>query len=110
MKLIARLLLASALLSGSAALATVGTAFAAAPSHATITVSCTDGYSRTVSAHAAHGIATSLTKFSRFTHSGVICTAFRPQSDVAAEGFDSRWRNSRFAQQEQDGDRGTRIS
>src|SRR5204863_4169794 len=41
---------------------------------------------------------------------GVICTALRPQSEVAADAVDSRWRNCRFPQTAQDGERGTRRS
>jgi hypothetical protein len=74
-KLTLRLLLASALLSGAAISVGVAPTLAAAPTHNTITVTCSNGYTRTVSAHAARGVAQSLTKYSRFNHSDVTCTA-----------------------------------
>lgn len=70
-KLILRLLLASSLLTGTAVVATVGPAFAGD----TIVVTCSNGFTRTVAAQAARGVATSLTKFNAFTHSGVTCSA-----------------------------------
>jgi hypothetical protein len=41
----------------------------------TIAVSCTNGFTRTVAAKAARGVAKSLTKFNAYTKSGVTCTA-----------------------------------
>ncbi len=41
----------------------------------TITVTCSNGFERTVSAHAARGVARSLTKFNEFRGSSATCTA-----------------------------------
>lgn len=41
----------------------------------TITVTCSNGFERTVAAHAARGVAKSLTRFNEFNRSGVTCTA-----------------------------------
>jgi hypothetical protein len=70
-KFILRLLLASSLLTGTAVVAVVGPAVAGD----TIAVSCSNGFTRTVAAQAARGVATSLTKFNAYTHSGVACVA-----------------------------------
>jgi hypothetical protein len=42
---------------------------------AKITISCTNGFERTVSARAASGIAKALNKFNAFAQTGVICSA-----------------------------------
>jgi hypothetical protein len=73
-RLILRLLLASALLAGTT-VATVGPVVAAAPTHNTIVVTCSNGFTRTVAAQAARGVATSLNKFNAFAKSGVTCSA-----------------------------------
>ena len=41
----------------------------------TITVTCTNGFTRTVSAYAARGVAKSLTKFNAYNGSNVTCAA-----------------------------------
>ena len=64
-----RLVIAGALL----ATAAVAAPTVAAPSHETIQVSCTNGFTRTVSARAARGVTRSLNRFNAFTHSGVTC-------------------------------------
>jgi len=73
-KVFVRLLLATALLTG-ATVAVAGPAVAAAPVHNTIVVTCTNGFTRTVDAHAARGVATSLNRFNAFRKSGVTCSA-----------------------------------
>jgi hypothetical protein len=70
MKVFVRVLVASALLA-MAMFATVGPTLAAD----TITVSCTNGFTRTVDAHAARGVAKSLTKFNEYRGSSVTCAA-----------------------------------
>jgi hypothetical protein len=74
-RLALRMLLASALLSGTAMVAGIAPTFASAPAQDTIVVSCSNGFTRTVSAHAARGVATSLTRFNAYNHSGVTCSA-----------------------------------
>jgi hypothetical protein len=60
----------------------------AATSHTdTITVTCTNGFTRTVSAHAARGVATSLNKFNQYRGSGVTCTAGPGAPRIAAVAF-----------------------
>ncbi len=75
MKVTLRLLLASAMLTSTAVLGTITPTFAGQPTHNTIVVSCSNGFTRTVSAQAARGVATSLLKFNQYNHSGVTCTA-----------------------------------
>jgi hypothetical protein len=70
MRTVFRLAIGSAVLAASMAVS-VGPAFAGE----TITVTCTNGFSRTVAAQAARGVAKSLTKFNEFNNSGVTCTA-----------------------------------
>jgi hypothetical protein len=70
-KFIVRLLLASSLLTSTAVVAAAGPAFAGD----TIVVSCSNGFTRTVAAHAARGVATSLNRFNAHNHSGVKCEA-----------------------------------
>jgi hypothetical protein len=69
-----RSLLAGTIL--TAALVGIGAPTLAAGGGTTyVTVSCSNGFTRTVSAHAAKGIANSLNKFNAYTHSGVTCAA-----------------------------------
>jgi len=56
----------------------------AAQTHNTIIVTCSDGYSRTVSAKAAHGVARALTQFSAHNKNGVTCSAAPGAPRVAA--------------------------
>ena len=70
MRTLFRVVLASAVLAATM-FATVGPVAAGE----TITVSCSNGFQRTVAAHAARGVAKSLTKFNAYTHSGVACAA-----------------------------------
>ena len=72
MRFVIRLSVALALL-GTALVATAGPV--AAASHPTITVTCTNGFERTVSAHAARGVAKSLTNFNAHRGTSVTCTA-----------------------------------
>lgn len=73
MKLAIRTLLAAALLS-TASLVSIGVpVFASGTTY--VTVSCSNGFSRTVSAHAAIGVAKSLNKFNAYNQSGVTCSA-----------------------------------
>jgi hypothetical protein len=69
------MLLAGALLSGMAMVAGIAPTFASAPAHDTVVVTCSNGFSRTVSAHAARGVATSLARFNAHNHSSVTCAA-----------------------------------
>jgi hypothetical protein len=74
-KLALRMLLATSLLGGMAMVAGIAPAFASAPAHDTVVVTCSNGFSRTVSAHAARGVATSLSRFNAYNHSNVTCAA-----------------------------------
>ena len=71
MRVYLRLCLASAVLAAGL-IANVAPALAAGE---TITVTCSNGFSRTVAAQAARGVATSLTKFNEHSRSGVTCAA-----------------------------------
>ena len=73
MKRILRPVLALALVLSGAAIATPLPA-SAAPTNDTILVSCTNGFTRTVSARAARGVTTSLNKFNAFNESGITCS------------------------------------
>jgi hypothetical protein len=53
---------------------TVGPTFAA-QTNATIVVTCSNGYTRTVSANAARGVAHALTNFNAHNHKNVTCSA-----------------------------------
>ena len=74
MRLVLRIVLGSALLV-AAMFATVGPTFAAPKTHDTITVTCSNGFSRTVSARAAHGVARALTNFNAYNGKGTTCAA-----------------------------------
>lgn len=80
MRKLVRSLLATSLL--ATALVGVGAPTLAAPT-STVTVSCSNGFTRTVSARAAKGIATSLNRFNAYRHSGVTCTAGAPTTATA---------------------------
>jgi hypothetical protein len=84
MRLLARLVIGAALLAG-ATVANVAPTFAA-ETHDTITVSCSNGFTRTVSANAARGVATALTQFNAHNHKGVTCAAApgAPRANAAA--------------------------
>jgi hypothetical protein len=47
----------------------------AARTHDTIAVTCSNGYTRTVSANAARGVAKALTNFNAHNHKNVACAA-----------------------------------
>ncbi|HUR16177.1 MAG TPA: hypothetical protein VMZ33_02730 [Candidatus Limnocylindrales bacterium] len=70
MRISLRLILASAVVAAGM-ISTVGPALGAD----TITVSCTNGFQRTVAAQAARGVAKSLTKFNEHRGSSVTCAA-----------------------------------
>lgn len=75
MRMLFRLAIGVALLAG-ATVATVGPTFAAnAPAHSTITVTCSNGFSRTVSAKAARGVAMALTQFNAHNNRNITCSA-----------------------------------
>ena len=74
MRVLFRLSIGTALLA-AAMVANLAPTFAATPSHDTITVTCSNGFSRTVSANAAHGVATSLAQFNAHNHKNVTCSA-----------------------------------
>ncbi len=76
--------LASALLGA----AMVGSAMPALGAD-TITVTCTNGFQRTVAAQAARGVAKSLTKFNEHNQSGVTCAAAPGAPRVTAQSFRS---------------------
>jgi hypothetical protein len=65
--------LGAALLSATT-LSVAGPALAAQTTD-TITVTCTNGWSRTVSANAARGVAKALTAFNAHNHKSATCTA-----------------------------------
>lgn len=71
MKVLLRLALISSLL------ATAAVAGGPVPAGAvdTLVVTCTNGFSRTVAARAARGVATSLNRFNARNRSGMTCTA-----------------------------------
>ena len=71
MKLARRAVIVAGLALGMIA-ATVGPALAAGE---TITVTCSNGFQRTVAAQAARGVATSLNKYNEHNQSGVTCAA-----------------------------------
>lgn len=73
MRILFRLAIGAALLAG-AMFATVAPTFAA-QTHNTIAVTCSNGYTRTVSANAAHGVAKALTQFNAHNNTGVTCSA-----------------------------------
>lgn len=73
MRVLFRLTVGAALLAG-AMIANVGPALAAHTTD-TITVTCSNGFSRTVSANAARGVASSLTQFNAHNKKGVTCSA-----------------------------------
>lgn len=70
MRLSLRLVIAGALLAAGM-IANVGPALGAD----TVTVTCSNGFQRTVAAQAARGVAKSLTKFNEFSQTGVTCVA-----------------------------------
>ena len=74
MRLLLRFALGSALLA-AAMFATVGPSFAASKSHDTITVTFSNGFSRTVSANSARGVANALTNFNAHNGKGTTCAA-----------------------------------
>lgn len=74
MRLAVRIVLGSALLV-AAMFVTVAPTFAASNTHDTITVSCSNGFSRTVSANAARGVAKALTNFNAYNGKGTTCAA-----------------------------------
>ena len=74
MRTMLRIILGSALLV-TAMVVTVAPTFAAPKTHDTITVSCSNGFSRTVSAHAARGVAKALTNFNAHNGKGTTCAA-----------------------------------
>ena len=73
MKTRLRLALAGALLAVTAIAA--GPVPSLAAGQDTIVVTCSNGYSRTVSVKAARGVATALTAFNTHNHKGVTCVA-----------------------------------
>ena len=70
MRVFLRLTVASAVLAAGM-IANVGPALGAE----TIAVTCSNGFTRTVAAQAARGVAKSLTKFNAYTESGITCAA-----------------------------------
>lgn len=82
MRLALRFGLVSALLGA----AMVGSAVPALGAN-TIVVTCTNGFQRTVAAHAARGVAKSLTKFNEHNQSGVTCAAAPGAPRPAAQSF-----------------------
>jgi hypothetical protein len=75
-----RTLLATSLL--ATALISLSAPTMAAPA-STVTVSCSNGFSRTVSARAAVGIVRSLNRFNAYNQSGVTCSASDPTLTAA---------------------------
>lgn len=73
MKISIRLAVGAALLA-AAMFANVAPTFAAS-THDTIAVTCSNGFTRTVSAKAAHGVARALTQFNAHNKKGVTCSA-----------------------------------
>jgi hypothetical protein len=71
---------------GAAMVTSVAPTFAA-DSHDTITVTCSNGFTRTVSAHAARGVATSLSKFNAHNHKNVTCAAAPGAPRMPAASF-----------------------
>ena len=82
MRLVIRLALASSLLA-AAMFASAGPAAAVD----TITVTCTNGFTRTVAARAARGVAKSLTKFNEYRGSSITCAAAPGAPRVTATSF-----------------------
>lgn len=74
MKTRIRLALAGALLVVTAVATAPAATMAAAP-HETIVVSCSNGFSRTVSAKAARGVAKALTAYNEYRAKDVTCAA-----------------------------------
>jgi hypothetical protein len=70
MKTTIRLAVAGALL---ATAAFASAPVAASPTGETIKITCSNGFTRTVSARAARGVTTSLNKFNQYRGSGVTC-------------------------------------
>lgn len=70
MRIAIRLAIASAML----ALGLIGTAGPALGAD-TVTVTCSNGFERTVAAQAARGVARSLTKYNEYARTGVTCVA-----------------------------------
>jgi hypothetical protein len=79
-----RTLLAIALL--ATALVSIGAPTLAAPA-STVTVSCSNGFTRTVAAQAAKGVTTSLNKFNAYRQSGVTCTAAAPATAAPTQTY-----------------------
>jgi hypothetical protein len=75
-----RTLLATSLL--ATALVSIGAPTMAAPA-STVTITCSNGFARTVAANAAKGITTSLNRFNAYRQSGVTCTAAAPTASTA---------------------------
>ena len=73
MRVLFRLTIGAALLA-AAMITTVAPAFAANTTD-TIAVTCSNGFTRTVSANAARGVANSLTKFNAYNGKGTTCAA-----------------------------------
>lgn len=74
MKTRLRLALAGALLAATA-IASRPVTTMAAPTHDTIVVNCSNGFTRTVSANAARGVAKALTAFNAHRGNGITCAA-----------------------------------
>lgn len=74
MRIFVRTLSVAALLS-TASLASIGAPVFADTGTTYVTVSCSNGFTRTVSSHAAIGVAKSLNKFNAYNQSGVTCAA-----------------------------------
>jgi hypothetical protein len=85
MRLLFRLAIGTALL-GGAMLANIAPTFAA-ETHDTIAVTCSNGFTRTVSANAARGVATALTQFNAHNHKGVTCAPAPGAPRVPAASF-----------------------
>jgi hypothetical protein len=77
-----RLALAGALL-GAAMVGNVAPAFAVD----TVTVTCSNGFQRTVAAKAARGVATSLNKFNQYNKKNITCVAGAGALRISATSF-----------------------
>ncbi len=90
MKLVIRLSIGVALLA-AAMFANIAPAFAANShsTHDTIAVTCSNGFTRTVSAHAAHGVARALTQFNAHNKKGVTCSAAPGAPRISAASWKS---------------------
>jgi hypothetical protein len=86
MKTRLRLVLAGALLAATA-IASGPVPTLAASTQDTIVVTCSNGFSRTVSAKAARGVARSLTAFNAHRGNGITCAAAPGAPRVAAATF-----------------------